>query len=304
MKKLNLVLLMFLGFVGMATISSCTPEENDDVKPSMTFSTDNDGITNNKSVVEGESLFFKISAVQNPTTKKSLQSLTIKSITDNTAHIDTVITINAESYLGSFTFYAPPAPQVEKFTFTLTDKAGETSTKVITITATPAVNPNPITSHIDIIMLGAQTNGTYGSYLDANTGTVYKQIQSIPNSAAIDMIYFYGTNASLNNNATLASPKDATVNGGTGNLAMAVGMNPQNDTKFAATTITAAQFDAMTNDADFPATVTAGTKANNLAADDVIAFKTADGKIGLIKIKAFTGTAATGTMTVDVKIQQ
>lgn len=291
----------------MTTISSCTPEENDDVKPSMTFSADNGGIIADKTVDQEDALLFKISAIQNPNTKKNLQSLTIKSFKDNLPNIDTTVTINAESYLGTFNFTATNEPvKEEKFTFTLTDKAGETETKTITITTTAGIVPNPISSHIDVIMLGAQSNLDYGSYLDAHEGTVYEMTPAIASPEKIDMIYFYGQNATLNNNATLASPTDVTVNGTSGNLALATGLTTKNKTIFEATDITVAEFDAMEDDRDFPTSVTDVTKANNLANNDVIAFKTFDGKIGLIKIKAITitGASSSSTMTIDVKIQK
>jgi len=53
--------------------------------------------------------------------------------------------------------------------------------------------------------------------------------------------------------------------------------------------------DAIT---DFPS-----TKLATLATDNVIAFKTDAGKIGLIKVSAIT-TGTSGSMTIDVKVQQ
>lgn len=284
----------------MTAISSCTPEENDDVKPSMTFSSDGAGIIGDVTKLAGEALLFKVSSIENPTTKKNLKTLRVQSFTNNTPNIDTTVNINGTSSLNSFNYNAPASGE-EKFTFTLTDAAGETAVKIINVTVVAPAGP--ITSITNVILLGAQSNLTDGSFLDAHTGDVYKQTQAISNSAAIDMIYFYGTNTTLNNNATLAAPNDATVNGTSGNLSMAVGMNPQNATKFTTTSITTAEFDAMTDDSSFPATVTADSKANNLAANDVIAFQTADGKVGLIKVKTITGAAA-GSMTIDLKIQE
>lgn len=286
----------------MSALSSCTPEENDDVAPTLGFLAEASSITADATVAVDAPLLFKVTGASNPTTKKNLQSLRVQSFMNNTAMIDTTVTINDDSYLGSFNYNATSTYSTEeKFTFTLTDKAGETAIKSFTITteAAPAVG-SPVTEHTNVIILGAQSNSTNGSYLDAHTGDVYLQSQAIPNSAAIDMIYYFGST----NSATLAGPTDATVNGGTGNLAMAVGMNPQNDTKFSTTGFTATEFDAMDSDLEFPSDVSSDTKATMLATGDVIAFKTADGKIGLIKIKTISAQTANSTMTIDVKIQQ
>ena len=97
------------------------------------------------------------------------------------------------------------------------------------------------------VLMGGQSNADVGSYLDADAGTVYKQSVAPANSAAIDIIYYYGTT----NRATLVAPTDATVNGGGTNLTLATVLTTKNATKFNTNPgISPAEFDAMTTDAD------------------------------------------------------
>ena len=60
----------------------------------------------------------------------------------------------------------------------------------------------------------------------------------------------------------------------------------------------------MTDDSSFP-TVGSDTKVNMLAGGDVFAFRTAGGKVGLVKVNSTSGTiAADREIDIDVKVQQ
>ncbi len=299
MKKINL-LLLFVGILGMTFITSCTPDENTDVKPTISFSSNGAGITGDVTVAPGAPLAFIVSAGENPNTKKNLKEIRVQSWKDNTPNIDTTMTINAPTYANTFNFNARSEySKTEKFTFTVTDKAGESVAKSFTVTTEDEpVNANPITTYT-ATLLGAQTNATLGSYLNLHDGMVYKQAAANTNSADVDLIYYYGAT----NQASFASPTDVTVNGGSGNLSMATGFTTNNETIFASSAVTSSEFDAMTDDANFPASISGSTLANTLGTSDVIEFITHDGKIGLIKVTGLN-TGATGDITISVKIQQ
>ena len=51
------------------------------------------------------------------------------------------------------------------------------------------------------------------------------------------------------------------------------------------------------------ATGVTNTRIINLAAGDILAFITATGKKGMIKVESISGTSD-GTITIDVKVQQ
>ena len=160
------------------------------------------------------------------------------------------------------------------------------------------IEVTPINSYTAILM-GAQTNTTLGSFLDADEGDVYLIADANSNSEIIDIVYYYGSS----NLATLTAPDDETVNGGAGNLSLCVGFATKNATRFTSTSITATEFDAIDSGAEIAALSGLDeSKMTDLAIDDVIGFETEDGKKGLIKV-ADMETGSDGTITIDVKVQ-
>ncbi|HEX8546070.1 MAG TPA: hypothetical protein VF691_03850, partial [Cytophagaceae bacterium] len=81
-------------------------------------------------------------------------------------------------------------------------------------------------------------------------------------------------------------------------------------TKFATTSLTAAEFTAISSESALTtaasgASTSTSTKAASLQNGQVFAFKTDAGKLGLAHVQAVSGTAATsGSITLNVKIQK
>ena len=145
--------------------------------------------------------------------------------------------------------------------------------------------------------LGSYNSATGSSFATSN-GQVYTSAGAAANSGLIDFLYFYGSS----NGATLAAPDDtdaATVFTALSNWAT------RNDTRFQMTTLTVAAFDDVDDDAVITeeADGAANSKANQLSEGDVVAFVTAENKMGLVKIGTISGTAA-GTMNITVKVQK
>jgi hypothetical protein len=183
------------------------------------------------------------------------------------------------------------------FTLTVTDKDGLTSSETVTVTV--EASADPINSYTAILM-GGQDNLSIGSYLDADAGTVRLKAAAITNAATIDVVYYYGST----NHATLTAPDDATVNGGAGNLTLCTDFSVKNATRFGSSSVSSADFTAMTNDALLTGiTGLSASKMTAVAEGNIIAFQTAAGKKGLIKVASIT-TGAGGTITLDVKVQQ
>lgn len=175
MKKINL-LLLFVGILGMTFISSCTPDEKTDVKPTISFSSNGAGITGDVTVAPSAPLAFIVSAGENPSTKKNLKDIRVQSWKDNTPNIDTTITINAPTYANTFNFNARiQNSKTEKFTFTVTDKAGESVAKSFTITTEDAVVLSPdLTTAASFTMVrcgSANDPVKYGMQFDQVVGT-------------------------------------------------------------------------------------------------------------------------------------
>lgn len=194
--------------------------------------------------------------------------------------------------------------EAAKFPYTITikvvDKEGETASKIFTIkkqagtTGTPFGEFNSYTT----VLLGGSTHATLESFYATSTGTKYLLAAAKTNAALVDFCYFYGAT----NKATLAAPADAdaaTMFTGTNGVAS---WSVKNATKFIASTIDFAAI-ATTTDIAAVSFTSATTKSNNLAVGNVIAFKTAAGKIGFIKVTACTN-ANDGSITLDVKVQK
>jgi hypothetical protein len=185
-----------------------------------------------------------------------------------------------------------------QFTLVVTDKDDLIATKTVTVTIDQTATGNPINT-FSARLMGAQSNLDIGSYLDVVSGTVHKQAAAESNSAAIDIVYYYGSQ----NAATLTAPDDATVNGGAGNLSLCVNFTQKNPTRFSSTTMTSAEFDAVSDDLPIAGLSASATKMTQLAVNNVIAFETFDGKKGIIKVSALD-TGSDGTITIDVKVQE
>jgi hypothetical protein len=196
---------------------------------------------------------------------------------------------------------------VNKFEVEVTDKENNTTSKVFTFTAY-SVSAGAITSYSTKIM-GAQFNNGIGSFLATSNGTIYSKTDAKTNASLIDFVYSYRGGNYL---AFLAAPSDALLDA-TVNI-KAENWSVYNTTKFKASSLSSSDFDAITNDTEI-ATITGLTETNvlNLQVGNVVAFKTATGKLGYFKVKAINEGVAggdavqkyqDGSIEIDVKVQK
>lgn len=300
MRRLNFLFTAVLAIAGLSFIASCTPNETTNVKPKLNFIAEGPSITSNKTVATGAPLLFKVNAVSNTSTKKKLKTLRVQSFMNNQPNVDTTVNLKGDSYTGSFNYNATTtASKEEKFTFTLTDNAGETDIVNITITTEAAAPTANAIETYNSTLLAGQSNANAGSFYDAETNTVYKSAPARTNAAKVDLVFAYGTN----NQYYIGAPNDSDIN--ISHTTMATGWSIKNATKLMTTAITAAEFDAMTDDANFPTITGNATKVNMLAAGKVFAFETVAGKVGLVKVISTSGTSpATRAIRIGVKIQK
>ncbi len=305
MKNFKLFGLMLLA--GTLIFSSCKKdEETTTAAPAITFSNGNDAL-----VFDGTNA---IDVNVDATAEAKVDEFKlVKVINDTNGSSETPISVDYDfegETSGSYRFQRTTSeiaidlanstddPKKVEYKFSLTDKDGAVKNAIYTVTMA-AASGNPIHTYSATLM-GAQDNANTGSFFASTNGNVYLTADANNNSSLIDIIYYYGSS----NEATLCAPNDVTVNGGTGNLSLATGLTTQNATTFTTTTVSASTFNAMSDDTGFDAiTSFPETKMVTLATDNVIAFKTAAGKIGLIKVSSIT-TGNTGSMTIDVKIQE
>jgi len=155
--------------------------------------------------------------------------------------------------------------------------------------------------------------GTQACAFSTSTGSTYKQADAKTNAASVDFLYLYGASTKAN----LSCPADAAAssnNAYTTAYSDVKNWSVKNATAYATTTKT---FESIVADADLATAFTTGTIATEgadaaksgritgLAANSVVAFKTAAGKYGILKVTEVSGTDGTGAyIKIDVKVQK
>lgn len=280
--------LLFIAFAGVASFAfnSCS-DDTIGTGPVITF-------LNNQTEVTLSAGQTSYTVAGNVTSDAGLKEVKFfKVIGDNDTQDGQAITSFADKNNYPFQHEVTGITQDMKLKVQATDKDDITNSSSFTIKISlPAIQ---IWTGKTI---GAQESTT-GSFFASLDGTVMTLSQATSNQAKVDFAYYYGDV----NLATLAAPDDATLNGGTGNFTWCQSWTTKNQTRFDLTTLTATEFDAAS-----AATINAladpsSSKVTSLAQGKVIAFKTASGKKGLIKVTAIT-TGKNGSITLDVKVQQ
>ena len=294
MKNLFAIICLFLVSTSLF-LTGCSKEEDPIVLPTITYKQEAGYISANTTANYAYTLNFGIIAKSN-----GIDNLVKFQVYANGNQlVDS--TINTASF--TFDFYSVKSVlDKEVWKFVTTDIAGNTKSDSITITG----SFGEITS-VNSIKFGAQNNTTEKSFLSLTGGvsTMYFQADAFNHQADINMFCFYENTASHVNKMTLAAPGSNITGIFTGTTAPDF-YTIKNVTFFVKTTLTAAQFDAVTNDAvilQAYGSAKAYKKANLLTVGDVFAFKLHTGKYGLYKVTAVDGTE-TGTLQIDVKIQK
>ncbi|MEM9685530.1 MAG: PKD domain-containing protein [Bacteroidota bacterium] len=227
--------------------------------------------------------------------------------------------ISATAYSWSFQEGTPAASAAEN-PIVVFDTPG---TKTITLTASNGKESDYMTKEITLyldtnikvfqnIQLGINTahNGdAIGSFFSAYHETVYTASEvTADNGASIDLVFF-GLNAAFSFNRfyapdTLDDTPFAAIVGATHTqfINFQEGCN-------CGTSLSAAQFDAMTDDSLLqPLIITAtndGLQAfDNTVVPRVVLFETEDGRKGAIKITAFVADGANAYIEADIKVQK
>ncbi len=123
---------------------------------------------------------------------------------------------------------------------------------------------------------------------------------SATNQAKVDFIFAYGSTSHY----YIGAPSNSDIAISHTSIA---NWTTKNATVIAITSVTATQFDAITDDVAIVAATAniSGTKANDLSSGNVFAFITVDGKKGLVKVVSTEGTiGADRKITLEVKVQQ
>lgn len=298
---------LVLTLLAVGTLSSCDPTETVDAGPTITVNPET------AEVEVGQTTNFVYQVVSD------LKLDEVRIVYPGQA--DQVVTsfTNNTSYSSTYAFTGIAADAGKTITFTIEarDKESNVSRKSVSVAVKAAVVPvDPIAiDAFPAVLLGAQDNATVGSFLDANSGLVYKQADAKSNSAKIDMAYLQGS-VSAGQGAVIGSPVDNSIAFVFNNATSGVQTwATKNATRFKDTALSEANFNAVTDGSQLTAAFAAGTQPNNdgttiegaksrvnqLTAGKVFAFQTAAGKTGLVYVVS-VAAGETGSIRLNVKV--
>jgi hypothetical protein len=311
MRKIQLLAGLLL-LSGTMFISSCKKDSTTtDLSPSMNFVGGNNFISSDQTVDAGTVFSVGVNATANSTSGTKLTKFKIVRTFNNVPQtaFDTTFNSSISNYNENFTAVAAPVAGSERWTFTITDKDGET--KELAFVITTVATAGPIDTYT-AVLLGGQQNPNLGSFY-ATTNTVFNEANANQNQNKIDMVFYYGTS----NHASIVAPAStqlSLINEFKYILDQtdANHWTVTNETKFKDVTSAVSDWALVTNDALITANAANLTalNVNLLTVNNIIAFETAatsanPGKKGLFKVLALGGTTgADRSITIEVKIQQ
>ena len=275
MKNLSFLIVLFMA--GILIVSSCNKDEETFGPPTLDFKSGVDYVFEDSDIAVNTLFKIGIVASANAESNKELKTLRLTRTIDNNTFIDTTLTINQVQYNADFQFNAQSAGSEEVIAFTITDDAGQTAEKSLTLTY--VTTGTSVTKNTDVLM--GSHNDDNGSFYSTANKLVYNIADATANQTDIDFLFYLGAT----NGSTIASPADADAN----NVYAIGDWTTKNETMFATTNITADEFDAIGDVFDFPAFTGDMSGITNLESGDVIMFKTVTDKLGLIKINQING---------------
>jgi len=293
MKKLFILCGMVL-FTSLM-FSSCSKDEEEPVLPTLSLKQAEGFTTDNTTAAFGDTIRFGVIANGNGTDKLAKFKIQVngQSVMDST--------ISTQNF--TFNFYIIKSiAAVEEWIMSVTDISGNTVNKTVTITG----QFGELDSYTTILM-GAQDNVNEKSFLSLSNhaATTYLQAEAFEHQADIDMFCFFENNETHQNMMTLAAP-GSEINGIFTGATSPDNYTTKNLTYYVKTDLSAAQFDAIGNDAVVLASYNAEDKlrkAKELTVGDVYSFLLNSGKYGLFKVIAVNGEE-TGTLEIAIKVQK
>ncbi|MES2779481.1 MAG: hypothetical protein V4651_06235 [Bacteroidota bacterium] len=284
MKKLVKSVLM-LSIASLAILSSCKKEDDNatvtDAKVDVTVDP--------ASPLEGGVVTLTITCTGNA--ENNLKSISVIRTGGSSTTSKTVLSTSLTGTSSSKIVKDTLEMGTYTYTVAVAGEKGSPATKTVTVTTRSLPKQVDVTNATPLF---GQSNGagvnSHFMQLTAPHAT-FSTSTFAANKSNVDLAFFYGST----NKATLTSPSDATMQG----LYSGLSWTGANTTSLYKTTMTSAQFDAVAT-ANSDSTITAMaagvatwvSTVNLLAQGNVILFKTAGNKVGLIKVDNVTGTSA------------
>lgn len=295
------LLCMSLFSLSILLFNSCDQAEQQYPNPSISFKTTEGYITEDTSVLLGDSVVIGISAETNSNVPLTHFHFVIEN-DGLLTKVDTGIYINSFSYDK---LVIKGVAENEKWSFYVRDMDGRKSDTIsITFTKDEESIYGGI-QYVPSVILGAQNNSSIGGFYSFLNNEIFTLSEAYQVQSSINLICFYDFIDGDDN--TISSPGaniDASVFTGEYSIS---NWTTKNTTRFIfKEEITVAEFDACSNDSlivynnfEF---ITGKRKAKNLAIGDIYAFSTEDGKNGLFKVINVLGTDE-GNIEISIKMQ-
>ncbi|MBU0765085.1 MAG: hypothetical protein KJ607_09645 [Bacteroidetes bacterium] len=292
MKSLKYFALALLA--GAVLLTNCKKDE-DLTAPTITVS------PATTTAWQGDTVTFTVTLSGN----QKFKTLTITPNQDQAGQSETVTTFSGD-YAATHTYtYVVPGTVTDGMYITVTFKIVDDED--LETTATAQINieePAPDCDPIDTY--ASQTLGSYdnvaGSFFASATGTIYTVATAATNCGSVDFVYGYG----VTNHATIFAPDDD-VSGmaDISNYGIA-NWTTTNATRFKEVS-TSYTWANIVEDCEIVTECASGCTEkfiNDLSDGAIVAFITAAGKKGFIKVNTITGSDSSGSISIDVKVQQ
>jgi hypothetical protein len=309
MRKFQLLAGLLL-ITGLGLFTSCSKDSTEDLTPSINFIGGTDYVTGDKILDAGAEFKFGINASANANSGKKLTNFKVVRTFNNVPDQVLDTTFSVDNFNQSYITNANTEIGTERWTFTITDKDGES--KELSFVITTKATAGDIHTYTTVLLAG-QLNPNGGSFYSTVNDSVMTEGIANLNQSKVDLIYYYGTTK----HNSIVAPASAQLSDIPEfsyilNSSAANHWTTTNQTKFKDVTSADIDWSLVTNDALITANAVNMTDmfVNDLAANKIIAFETAStsanpGKKGLFKVTSISGTTgADRTITIEVKIQK
>lgn len=293
MKKLSMILMLAL-FAGLTVMTSCNKDDDDepqDLRPEISFKGGANYISEDATLAINEAFTIGITASSNANSGKKIENFKLTRTFNNAIWYEWDTTINEAFFSIDVNMFAINVAGEERISLTVTDKDGQSNEVAVNIT-TEEIGV-PVAKYTNITL--GSFNDDNGSFYNSDENLVYSIADATTNSAKVDFLFYLGAT----NGSSLAAPDDTDAQTVYPDLA---GWATNNATRFMDSGMGSSEFDQIGNKYMFPDFTGDASAMTQLSSGDVIMFKTANDKLGYIKINSINGRGDQTNIDVIVEM--
>ncbi len=307
MKKFRNFYFAMMAIASLSFLTSCG--DDDEVNPKATITFEPSATNDEVSLAPGAPIKFKVLVTSADKLKEFKMVGSVLGLSFDT----TVTNFPSAGYEFNVDDEVPNGlAEGTKITYTFTATTNKNEVTTRTYTITVLSDMATYTAKI----LGNQ-NAAVGSFFSSTDGMVLNSADAKANSAKVDLVYYYSVGGTAATDlGTIAAPTDVNAQAvyGASTSANIPSWATKNATKLKKIQGGGPIYDQITTgtqiEAGYNNSVAGpeGSKAMQLAVNDVVGFKTAAGKHGVAKVTAITTPTVannnTSQITLSVKVQR